>query len=131
MTEQVVIMKTSNSSITTIILDLLPEDQCRRFVLQQIYPNGPVCPRCGQKLNIERHDRFYKNKRCRCGACERMFNATSETFFHSIKVKFSEYLLIKLLLELNLRPADVARRLPISKSTAGYWYHKLKDLKHE
>lgn len=117
-----------NLNISGLLLDCLDEERSRMLILKALYPDGPKCPRCGAIFPAMRHGRFYKNQICWCNSCKRKFCATSETILNSIKINFSELVLIFFLFSLGLRPAEITRRLPRCQDTIRRWWKRWVNL---
>lgn len=87
------------------------------------WPNGVVCPYCG-----EVHIWHYKNGTYKCSKCNRRFTDTSNTIFHSTKVKLEYWLVAIYLLTIGkgISSQELSRFLQVTQKTAWYMLHKLR-----
>lgn len=116
-------MLTEKSKMLDIVFNSLDENLCRRSLFELIHP-VPACPRCGAKLSIERHDRFYKNRVNSCSSCKKKYFASTGTFLNSAKMTFKEILIILLLIDFGFRYSEILRFIPQCKGTLNLWLKK-------
>lgn len=103
-------------------LGFLDEGYCRRWMLDQLHPDGVYCPYCGQALNRERIiRRFYTLKKITCSECRRKFNAFSKTLFAHTRLSCRQVILIFILLRTGKRTCEVARMARVSPATVIRW----------
>lgn len=67
------------------------EAEARKELEATLWPNGPVCPRCGGMDRITTVKGGRPGLR-RCGPCTRQFTVTMGTLFESGHVKLSHWL---------------------------------------
>ena len=87
------------------------------------WPNGVVCPYCG-----ERHVWHFKTGGYKCSSCNRKFTDTSNTIFHSTKVRLEYWLIAIYLLCIGkgISSQELSRFLQITQKSAWYMLHKLR-----
>lgn len=87
------------------------------------WPNGIVCPYCGCK-----HVWHFKTGGYKCSSCNRKFTDTSNTIFHSTKVRLEYWLIAIYLLCIGkgISSQELSRFLQITQKSAWYMLHKLR-----
>lgn len=87
------------------------------------WPNGIVCPYCGEK-----HIWHFKNGVYKCSHCGKRFTDTSNTIFHSTKVRLEYWLIAIYLLAIGkgVSSQELSRFLQITQKSAWYMLHKLR-----
>ena len=100
------------------------EEDCRRALLAQRWPQGFVCPRCSGRhaYPIKRHLLF------ECSACGYQASLTAGTVLQGTRVDLRKWLLAIYLLaatKKTLSSAELARQLDIAPQTAWTMRHKI------
>lgn len=87
------------------------------------WPDGIVCPYCG-----ERHIWHYKNGRYKCSHCHKTFSDTSNTVFNSTKVPLVYWIIAMYLLSMakGISSEELAGFLKVTQKTTWYILHKLR-----
>ena len=87
------------------------------------WPNGVVCPYCG-----EVHIWHYKTGGYKCSKCGKRFTDTSNTIFHSTKVKLEYWLVAIYLLTVGkgVSSQELSGFLQVTQKTAWYMLHKIR-----
>lgn len=87
------------------------------------WPNGLVCPKCG-----EVHIWKYKSGMYKCSKCGHRFSDTSDTIFHRTKVPKAYWLVALYLLTMTKGTSseELAKYLGITQKTAWYINHKIR-----
>lgn len=88
------------------------------------WPNGVVCPYCG-----EVHCWTYKNGMYKCSKCGKRFSDTSSTLFHGTKIPISYWLVALYLLTMSkgISSDELSAYLGITQKTAWFLLHKCRD----
>ena len=109
--------KKTNKTIIYIIV------HARELFNKLRWPNGVVCPYCG-----ETHIWHYKTGGYKCSKCGRKFSDTSGTLFHSTKVPLSYWLVGLYLITMNkgCSSEELARHLGVTQRTSWFMLHKLR-----
>src|SRR5580658_10845551 len=54
------------------------------FIEARLWPNGPVCPHCGEAARVGRiNAKGFKIGMCKCYACRKKFSVTNKTVMES------------------------------------------------
>ena len=87
------------------------------------WPNGVVCPYCGEK-----HIWTYKSGAYKCSHCWKKFTDTSGTIFHSSKIRLEYWLIAFYLLSIGkgISSSELSSFLSVTQKTAWYMLHKLR-----
>lgn len=87
------------------------------------WPNGVVCPYCGCT-----HIWTFKTGTYKCSQCEKRFTDTSNTIFHSTKVKIEYWLVAIYLLTMGkgISSQELSGFLQVTQKTAWYMLHKIR-----
>lgn len=87
------------------------------------WPNGVVCPYCG-----ETHIWNYKNGKHKCSHCGKKFSDTSNTIFHSTKVPIAYWLVALYLITMSKGTSseELSRYLGVTQKSAWYIMHKIR-----
>ena len=72
------------------------ENDCRAYLEQIRWPNGPVCPKCGATTEPYRITRKTKTKNkvqslYKCRACKRQYTVTIGTIFEGSKIPLRKW----------------------------------------
>ena len=72
------------------------EEECREFLEPLRWPNGPVCPKCGDPdpyvINRKSETKNKVKRLYRCKGCKRQFSSTVGTIFEGSKIPLSKWL---------------------------------------
>lgn len=87
------------------------------------WPNGVVCPYCGEVHIWKLKSGMYK-----CSKCNKRFSDTSGTLFHSTKVPISYWLVALYLITVNkgCSSEELSKHLGITQKTSWYMLQKLR-----
>lgn len=108
------------------------ETAAREFLEKNRWPDGPVCPHCGERENI----RALKGKAHRpglyqCNACRQQFSVTVGTLFERSKVPLHKWLLATFLLtssKTGMSAHQLYRMLGLgSYRTAWFMFHRIRE----
>src|SRR4051794_36477521 len=93
------------------------------------WPNGPVCPHCGES---ERQAYFLKNQTRRlykCAACRKQYTVTVGTIFESSHIPLNKWLLAFFLLcssKKGMSAHQLHRMLGITYKSAWFMAHRIR-----
>jgi transposase-like protein len=119
----------SKSTISTFkLFELFPDNETARVYLEaRLWPNGPVCPDCGEKTRITtRKAGFY-----RCNACGDFdFTIRTGTIFERSKVPlhkwvYSMYLLVTA--RKGVSSMQLAKEIGVTQKTAWFILGRLRE----
>src|SRR5215204_777426 len=107
------------------------ETAAREWLEARIWPNGPVCPRCG----VIGEATLLKGKSHRpglyqCNACREPFTVTVGTLYERSKVPLHKWLAATHLLmasKKGMSALQVGRMLGLSKKTAWFLCHRIRE----
>jgi hypothetical protein len=103
------------------------EEQCRKAIMKQRWPDGFRCPLCGG----ERHCELRGRRLIQCGQCHRQTSVTAGTIFHSTKLPLVIWFQAIFLLTQSkngISALELARYLGVSYNTAWKLKHKLMQV---
>ena len=94
-----------------------------------LWPNGPVCPRCGGTERITSVKGGRMGLR-RCGPCKRQFTVTVGTVFEASHVKLNLWLQAVYLMcssEKGISSHQLMRTLDVQYKTAWFMTHRIRE----
>ena len=114
------------------VMQLTP-DECRDILIEARWPNGPVCPKCGDPdaYTINRKSKT-KNKVTRlfkCRACKKQFSATVGTIFEDSKIPLNKWFAAMYLMcasKKGISAHQLHRMLQISYESAWFMCHRVR-----
>lgn len=118
----------SKSTISTVeLFALFPDEQTAREYLEgRLWPNGPVCPQCGNSALLTRPNGFY-----RCNPCGKYtFSVREGTIFGRSKVPlrmwiFAMYLLVTA--RKGISSMQLAKEIGVTQKTAWFMLQRLRE----
>lgn len=114
-------------SITEFMLRYATEDNCRRELFKLRWPDGFVCPDCGNNTYCELRTR----KIFQCNRCHSQISITAGTIFHASHLPLSIWFLAIYLLTQNktgISALALSRQLGVSYNAAWRLKHKLMQV---
>jgi len=102
------------------------EAKCRDTLFAMRWPDGFICPRCGDT----RHNVLTCRPLIQCGFCKTQTSLTAGTVFHATKLPLTTWFLAIYLLtqtKTGLSSLELARHLGVNQKTAWLILHKLMD----
>ncbi len=103
-------------------------EQAEEWFIEQRWPNGVVCPRCGSDNIMSRPNR--KPMPFRCKACWKDFSVTSGTLLHRSKIPLNQWAIAFYLYSTNLKGVSslkLRRDLGITQKSAWYMGHRIRE----
>jgi transposase-like protein len=112
------------------------DEEAARLLLEKMrWPDGPVCPTCGQKETVYRMMKLASSKKpgrpglLRCRACRKQFTVTVGTIFEDSHIPLSKWLLAIHLLcssKKGMSAHQFHRMLGITYKSAWFMAHRLR-----
>lgn len=110
------------------------EDQARKYLEAQRWPDGPVCPHCGGTERIY-PIKANKQKKVRkgllhCNDCEQQFSVTVGTVFERSRVPLNKWLLATYLMcssKKGVSAKQIERSLGVTYKTAWFMCHRIRE----
>ena len=115
------------------ILQLTPE-QCREILIENRWPDGVICPKCGAP-DAYRITRRSKTKNLvstlfKCRDCRRQFSATVGTIFEDSKIPLNKWFAAIYLMcssKKGISAHQLHRNLDISYESAWFMCHRVRE----
>jgi len=108
-------------------------EAARRHLEAQVWPEGPVCPHCGN-CNQERITTLRGEKHrpglYQCSECTKQFTVTVKTVFERSKVPLNKWLLATYLLNSSKKgfsAHQLHRTLGVTYKTAWFMFHRIRE----
>jgi transposase-like protein len=107
------------------------DNAAREAIEAELWPNGPVCPRCGGVDRIGKvSGKTARPGLYNCAACKRQFTVTVGTIFERSKVPLSKWWLTIHLLAASKKGVSshqLMRMLDVSYPTAWFMTHRIRE----
>ncbi len=106
------------------------EQQCREALFRLRWPNGFVCPECGERSYCELKSR----KLYQCHKCHHQSSLTAGTIFHGTRLALKKWFLAVYLLtqrKNSISALELKRELGVNYNTAWLLKHKLMQVMYE
>lgn len=106
-------------------------DKAREWLETRIWPNGPICPKCGviDKAKLM-EGKSHRPGLYQCNACREPFTVTVGTLYERSHVPLNKWLAATHLLmasKKGISALQVHRMLGISKKTAWFLCHRIRE----
>ena len=109
------------------------DDAARAHLEEQRWPNGPVCPHCGEhhaeqitKLEGQKH----RPGLYQCNSCREQFSVTVGTVFERSKVPLAKWVLATHLMAASkkgISAKQIERMLGVTYKTAWFMMHRIRE----
>ena len=106
------------------------EEQCREALFRLRWPNGFVCPECGETSYCELKSR----KLYQCHKCHHQSSLSAGTIFHGTRLALKKWFLAIYLLtqrKKSISALEPKRELGVNYNTAWLVKHKLMQVMYE
>lgn len=110
------------------------EEQCRNFLEEKRWPNGPRCPKCGtsEPYSITRKSRTKNtvSKLYKCRSCKKQFTATVGTIFEDSKIPLNKWFAAIYLMcssKKGISAHQLHRSLDITYKSAWFMCHRVRE----
>lgn len=106
-------------------------DKAREHLEALNWPNGPVCPHCGERENVHRlQGKSHRPGLIQCNACTKNFTVTVGTVFERSKVPLNQWLLATYLMSASkkgMSAKQIERMLGVTYKTAWFMCHRIRE----
>jgi transposase-like protein len=106
-------------------------DKAREHLERLNWPNGPVCPHCGERENVTRlAGKSHRPGLIQCNACTKNFTVTVGTVFERSKIALNKWLLATYLLSSSkkgMSAHQLHRMLGVTYKTAWFMCHRIRE----
>jgi len=106
------------------------EAKARQWLETQVWPNGPVCPHCGESNVTTLHGKAHRPGLYQCNACRRQFTVTVGTLFERSKIALTKWLMAIYLLSASkkgISTNQLSRMLGLPYKTAWFMTHRIRE----
>lgn len=108
-------------------VDLVNEEECRRFLVRRFHPAGAHCPHCGVVLPTAAADRFAEGGRLHCRDCGRWFTWTTGTVIEDSKLDVRQLVLLILLTFCHASAESIALATRLTPQSVRSWRRRLAE----
>lgn len=116
----------------------MSEDQARGYIETVRWPDGPICPHCGNQKDKKIYKLQGKSVRpglYKCGACRRQFSVTVGTVMHSTHIMMKQWLFAFYMMcsdKKGIAALEFYRKLDLgSYQTAWFLAHRIRAAMEE
>lgn len=108
-------------------------DKAREHLEAQRWPNGPICPHCGnadQARIAKMEGKAHRPGLFNCRECRKQFSVTVGTVFERSKIPLNTWLLATFLLtssKKGMSAHQLHRMLGVSYKTAWFMFHRIRE----
>jgi len=106
------------------LFERFPDSETARIYLEKRrWPDGPVCPHCGEDKRIyERGNGYYK-----CNADLRVFTVRTGTIFERSKVGLHKWVYAMYLFDHGISSAQLSKQIGVTQKTAWLMLQRLRE----
>ncbi len=129
-------MKVEELNLASLAKYFSDEDKAREFLEAQRWPEGPICPHCGELNNAYRlqpkeskKDTHVRKGVWKCGGCREQFTVTVGTIFADSHIPLSKWLLAYHLLcssKKGMSAHQLHRMLKVTYRSAWFMAHRIR-----
>jgi transposase-like protein len=129
-------MKVEELNLASLAKHFSDEDKAREFLEAQRWPEGPICPHCGELNNAyrlqpkeSRKDKHVRAGVWKCGGCREQFTVTVGTIFEDSHIPLSKWLLAYHLLcasKKGMSAHQLHRMLKLTYRSAWFMAHRIR-----
>jgi transposase-like protein len=105
-------------------------DKAREHLERLTWPNGPVCPHCGETENVHRlAGKSHRKGLIQCNSCLKNFTVTVGTVFERSKIALNKWMLATFLLSSSkkgMSAHQLHRMLGVTYKTAWFMMHRIR-----
>lgn len=107
------------------------DQKAREFLEAQRWPNGPVCPHCGEKKEVRRMEGgSHQPGMCSCRSCRKKFTVTVGTVMERSHIPLSKWMLGFRLMAASkkgMSAHQLHRMLGITYKSAWFMAHRIRE----
>jgi transposase-like protein len=115
------------TDMTAYFRNFSTDEDCRRYLVNKFWKNGPVCPYCKNEAKIY----AYKSRPIyKCSVCHNQFSVTTGTIFANSRLPLHKLFLAYYLISINkkgISSCALGRSLGISQKSAWYLAQKIRS----
>jgi transposase-like protein len=128
-------MENTNMNLVDLAQQFSSEDKAREFLEKKRWPEGPVCPHCGEIGNAYKLTPTTKGKThvrkgvWKCAACRKEFTVTVGTIFEDSHIPLNKWLLAYHLLcasKKGMSAHQLHRMLGVTYKSAWFMAHRIR-----
>jgi transposase-like protein len=129
-------MENNELNLVSLAQHFSNEDKAREFLEKLRWPDGPVCPHCGELNNAYRlepkpskKDTHVRKGVWKCGGCREQFTVTVGTIFEDSHIPLSKWLLAYHLLcasKKGMSAHQLHRMLKVTYRSAWFMAHRIR-----
>jgi|SRR3990172_1152843 len=108
------------------------EDNARKYLEAQRWPDGPVCPHCGieDKAHYKLEGKAHRKGLYKCRACRKQFTVTTGTVFERSHIPLHYWVLTAYRMtssKKGVSALQISRELEIRYATAWFMCHRIRE----
>lgn len=110
------------------------QNKARKWLETQMWPDGPVCPHCGEQDNKKLEGKAHRPGLYQCNDCRQQFTVTVGTLFERSKIPLNKWLMATFLLvasKKGMSAHQLHRMLGISYKSTWYMMHRIREALRE
>jgi transposase-like protein len=110
------------------------EIKAREWLEAQVWPDGPVCPHCGEQEYTRLEGEAHRAGLYQCNACRQQFTVTVGTLFERSKIALTKWLMAIYLLSASkkgMSTNQLSRMLGLPYKTAWFMTHRIREAMRE
>jgi transposase-like protein len=129
-------MENGELNLINLAQHLSNDDKAREYLERLRWPDGPICPHCGEVNNAYRltpkaskKDTHVRNGVWKCGGCREQFTVTVGTIFEDSHIPLSKWLLAYHLLcasKKGMSAHQLHRMLKVTYRSAWFMAHRIR-----
>lgn len=111
------------------------DQECREYLEAQRWPNGPVCPKCGEAehwtINRKSATKNIVKTLYRCKGCKKQYSATVGTVFEDSKIPLSKWFAAIYLMcasKKGVSAHQIHRELEVTYKSAWFMCHRIREM---
>ncbi|HCS68921.1 MAG TPA: IS1595 family transposase [Rhodospirillaceae bacterium] len=106
------------------------ETKAREWLEARCWPNGPVCPHCGEQEYTKMEGDAHRPGLYQCNACRKQFTVTVGTVMERSKIALTKWLMAMYLLSASkkgMSANQLSRMLGLPYKTAWFMTHRIRE----
>src|SRR5438309_8023471 len=110
------------------------DEECRAFLERQRWPNGPICPKCGEaepyKLSRKSETKNAVRTLYKCRKCRRQFTATVGTIFEDSHISLHKWFAAIYLMcssKKGISAHQLHRSVDVTYKSAWFMCHRVRE----
>ena len=106
------------------------DDKARKWLENQIWPDGPYCPHCGSFDVTKLHGKTHRPGVHQCNDCRQQFTCRVGTLFERSKIPLGKWLMATYLLSASkkgMSTRQLSRMLGVSVKSTWFMMHRIRE----